>query len=81
MLSNVLNKIFKNSRSSQKDGNFCRKISQITMTKPLDVAYYKLAFTHRSMNIVDTQGNPKFLTWRIKDKALLSLIIIAYNSF
>ena len=37
--------------------------------------------------LLDTQGNlttsvnPDFLTWRIKDKALLSLIIIAYNSF
>lgn len=37
--------------------------------------------------LLDTQGNltmsvnPKFLTWRIKDKALLSLIIIAYNNF
>ncbi|WP_413513081.1 ribonuclease III [Myroides odoratus] len=58
MLNNVLNKIFKNSRSNQKDGNFCRQISQITKTKPFDVMYYKLAFTHRSMNILDKQGNP-----------------------
>jgi ribonuclease-3 len=53
-----LNKLIKNSRSSSEDGNFCRKISQITGTKPADVSYYRIAFTHRSMNLTDNNGNP-----------------------
>jgi ribonuclease-3 len=54
----LLNKLIKNSRSSSEDGNFCRKISQITGTKPADVSYYRIAFTHRSMNLTDNNGNP-----------------------
>ncbi|TDS56591.1 ribonuclease III [Myroides indicus] len=57
-MRSLLNKFMKNSRSSSEDGNFCRKISQITGTKPADVSYYRIAFTHRSMNLTDNSGNP-----------------------
>ena len=45
-----------NSRS-QEDGNFFMKISQILNFKPNNIGYYKKAFTHRSMNKKDENGN------------------------
>ncbi len=57
MLNTIFNKIFKNSRSIKKDGNFYQKIIQIIDAEPVDLAYYELAFTHRSMNKTDNQGN------------------------
>ena len=53
-----LKKIFKNSRSTNENGNFFKEISQITGIKPASIHYYELAFTHRSMNKTDEQGNP-----------------------
>lgn len=57
-MRSLLNKWIINSRSSKEDGNFCRKIYQITGIKPADISYYKIAFTHRSMNLTDNNGNP-----------------------
>lgn len=57
MLNNIFNKIFKNSRSYKKDGIFYRKIIQILNEEPVDINYYQLACTHRSMNKTDNQGN------------------------
>ncbi|HLV14546.1 MAG TPA: ribonuclease III [Xanthomarina sp.] len=45
-----------NSRS-KSDGNFFVFIHKILGFKPKTLNYYKTAFTHRSMNIKDSQGN------------------------
>lgn len=58
MLSKILKNIFKNSRPSNEDGIFYHKIFQIIGSKPIDISFYKIAFTHRSMNLTDNQGNP-----------------------
>jgi len=53
---NFVRNIF-NSRSN-KGGNFFIQIKHILGFKPLNMAYYKKAFTHRSMNIRDKKGTP-----------------------
>ncbi|WP_417888390.1 ribonuclease III [Xanthomarina gelatinilytica] len=45
-----------NSRS-KNDGNFFVFIHRILGFKPKSLKFYKTAFTHRSMNIKDSQGN------------------------
>ncbi len=52
---NFIRNIF-NSRSG-KDGNFFIVLSKTLEFKPNDIEVYKKAFTHRSMNIRDTQGD------------------------
>lgn len=46
-----------NSRSDQ-DGDFFFEITNILGFKPRELHYYKKAFTHRSMNKKDENGNP-----------------------
>lgn len=53
----LLNKISRNSRS-QEDGIFFDKIQQILGFKPINLKYYRKAFTHRSTNKFDEKGNP-----------------------
>ncbi|TYA60141.1 ribonuclease III [Formosa maritima] len=45
-----------NSRS-KIDGNFFVSMNKILGFKPKSLKFYKTAFTHRSMNIKDSQGN------------------------
>ena len=56
MLNTIYNKIFKNSRSTKKDGIFYQKLIRIIDAKPVNISYYELAFTHRSMNKTDSDG-------------------------
>lgn len=46
-----------NSRSD-KDGNFFIAMSKTLGFKPSNIQFYQKAFTHRSMNIRDKNGNP-----------------------
>ena len=46
-----------NSRS-KNDGNFFVSIQKILGFKPKNLNIYKTAFTHRSMNIKDSEGSP-----------------------
>lgn len=55
---NLFKKIFKSSRSIPGNGNFLKEIQSITGTKPICIRYYEIAFTHRSMNLTDENGNP-----------------------
>ena len=54
---NFIKKIVSKSRS-QEDGIFFEKISKILGFKPIELKYYKKAFTHRSANIQDEKGIP-----------------------
>ncbi len=79
MMSKFLNKIFKNSRTSNKYGNFSSKIANIIGMSPLDPLIYELAFTHRSMNKVDQNGNPtNYERLEFLGDAMLSSIIASY---
>src|SRR5690606_40760664 len=53
---NFLKKILKTSRTEQ-DGIFFSKIHKITGFKPQNLEVYQRAFTHRSANKTDEQGN------------------------
>ncbi|MHC5308492.1 ribonuclease III [Myroides sp. LJL116] len=78
-MSKFLNRIFKNSRTSDKYGNFSSKIAKIIGVTPLDPSIYKLAFTHRSMNIVDQNGNPiNYERLEFLGDAMLGSIIASY---
>lgn len=50
-IRNILNSRFK------RNGNFFMQLTKILGFKPKQIKFYKTAFTHRSMNIRDDQGN------------------------
>src|SRR5690606_14488785 len=50
-IRNILNSRFK------RNGNFFMELTKILGFKPKQVKFYKKAFTHRSMNIKDGEGN------------------------
>lgn len=54
---NIIKKIFSKSRSLE-DGIFFDKLEKILGFKPINLEHYKKAFTHRSMNKNDENGNP-----------------------
>ncbi|WP_338408894.1 ribonuclease III [uncultured Flavobacterium sp.] len=54
---NFLKKIALKSRSLE-DGIFFDKISKLLGFKPINLSFYKKAFTHRSANLLDENGNP-----------------------
>lgn len=73
----VIRKIF-NSRSS-KGGNFFVALTTIMGFKPQNLSHYKKAFTHRSLNIKDTDGNAvNFERMEFLGDAMLSAVIAAY---
>ncbi|MFI2741547.1 ribonuclease III [Zhouia sp. PK063] len=47
-----------NSRNSKEDGNFFLALKKMLGFTPKNLIYYKKAFTHRSANIKDENGNP-----------------------
>ena len=52
---NIIRKIF-NSRTSKRDGNFFVHLTKIIGFSPNDEKIYREAFTHRSMNIKNDNG-------------------------
>ncbi|WP_300567431.1 ribonuclease III [Flavobacterium sp.] len=74
----IIRKIFSNSRS-QEDGIFFSKIEQILGFKPANLIHYRKAFTHRSMNILDEQGNPlNYERLEFLGDAMLGSVIAAH---
>ena len=74
----LLNKIRKNSRS-QEDGIFFEKITKILGFEPIELRYYKKAFTHRSTNKVDEKGNPfNYERLEFLGDAMLGSVIAAH---
>lgn len=67
-----------NSRS-EEDGNFFMKLKSILGFSPKDTSIYKIAFTHRSMNRRDKEGNPiNYERLEFLGDAMLSAIIATH---
>ncbi|MFZ0490162.1 MAG: ribonuclease III [Salegentibacter sp.] len=67
-----------NSRSS-KGGNFFAFLQNIMGFSPKDISYYQKAFTHRSLNKKDEEGNAiNFERMEFLGDAMLSAVIAAH---
>ncbi len=74
-LKNIFNK---NSRSTEV-GNFFTIIEPIVGFKPNNLEYFEKAFTHRSSNKVDADGNPlNYERLEFLGDSMLSSVIAAY---
>ena len=72
---NIFNK---NSRSTEV-GNFFVSVQAILGFKPNNIAYFEKAFTHRSSNRVDDNGNPlNYERLEFLGDSMLSSVIAAY---
>lgn len=72
-IRNILNSRFK------RNGNFFMELTKILGFKPKTIKYYKKAFTHRSMNIKDTKGNPfNYERLEFLGDAMLSSVIASH---
>lgn len=67
-----------NSRSDE-DGNFFVRLKNILGFKPNEILVYRIAFTHRSMNKRDNEGNPiNYERLEFLGDAMLSSIIATH---
>lgn len=74
----ILKKIFSKSRTLE-GGIFFDAITKILGFKPVTVEYYQRAFTHRSSNKMDINGNPiSYERLEFLGDAMLSSVIAAY---
>lgn len=74
----ILNKIFTKSRSPE-DGIFFKSIKGILGFDPINLDCYKKAFTHRSLNKMDKNGNPiSYERLEFLGDAMLSSVIAAH---
>ncbi|WP_345273639.1 ribonuclease III [Flaviramulus aquimarinus] len=72
-IRNILNSRFK------RNGNFFMELAKILGFKPKKLKYYKKAFTHRSMNIKDSKGNPfNYERLEFLGDAMLSSVIASH---
>ncbi|MBN9283433.1 MULTISPECIES: ribonuclease III [Flavobacterium] len=74
----IIKKIFSNSRSNE-DGIFFDEIQKILGFKPANLNHYRKAFTHRSMNKTDEDGNPlNYERLEFLGDAMLGSVIAAH---
>ena len=74
----ILKKIFTKSRTLE-DGIFFDKIKNILGFDPITLACYQKAFTHRSLNKLDSNGNPiSYERLEFLGDAMLSSVIAAH---
>ena len=74
----LFKKIIKNSRSPE-DGIFFDSIQKILGFNPVNLDFYKKAFTHRSSNRQDISGNPiNYERLEFLGDAMLSAVIAAH---
>lgn len=75
----LLKKIFtRNSRPSE-GGNFFVAIEKIIGSKPINLKFYEKAFTHRSSNKLDANGNPlNYERLEFLGDSMLSSVIAAH---
>lgn len=67
-----------NSRSF-RGGNFFMSLTKIIGFKPRDISHYKKAFTHRSLNKKDSEGNAvNFERMEFLGDAMLSAVIASH---
>lgn len=67
------------SRHNSEDGNFFLKLENILGFRVKSKTLYVKAFTHRSMNIKDDQGNPiNYERLEFVGDAMLSAVVAAY---
>ena len=72
-IRNILNSRFK------RNGNFFMELTKILGFKPKNVKYFRKAFTHRSMNIKDTKGDPfNYERLEFLGDAMLSSVIASH---
>jgi ribonuclease III len=72
-------KIFTKNSRSQQDGNFFSDLESILGFKPITLLYYQKAFTHRSKNKMDSNGNPlNYERLEFLGDAMLSAVIAAH---
>lgn len=75
---NIIRKIF-NSRRDKNDGNFFIELTDIIGFQPQDEAIYREAFTHRSMNIKNENGEViNYERLEFLGDAMLGLVISNY---
>jgi ribonuclease-3 len=74
----IIRKIFSKSRSTE-DGIFFDSIQKILGFAPVNLDFYKKAFTHRSSNRLDILGNPiNYERLEFLGDAMLSSVIAAH---
>ena len=74
----IIKKIFSKSRSIE-DGIFFTKIEKILGFKPLNLTHFRKAFTHRSMNKLDENGNAiNYERLEFMGDAMLGSVIAAH---
>ena len=74
----IIRNIFKNSRSSE-NGNFFLKLKPILGFSPKNEDLFVNAFTHRSMNLKDSKGNPiNYERLEFVGDAMISAVIASY---
>lgn len=77
-MKRIFRKIFKISRSLE-DGIFFSEIEEILGFKPIKLANYRKAFTHRSSNKLDEKGNAiSYERLEFLGDAMLSSVIAAH---
>ncbi len=75
----VIKKIFNQSRRSPEDGIFFDEMKKLLGFNPIDLAHYRKAFTHRSSNKVDDNGNPvNYERLEFLGDAMLGSVIAAH---
>lgn len=75
---NIIRKIFSKSRSHE-DGIFFNSLEKILGFPPNDLEPYQKAFTHRSSNKLDKQGNPmNYERLEFLGDAMLGSVIAGY---
>jgi ribonuclease-3 len=75
---NIIKKIFSKSRSLE-DGIFFDTIQKILGFQPINIEFYKKAFTHRSSNKLDEAGHPiNYERLEFLGDAMLSAVIAAH---
>lgn len=73
----IIKKIFSKSRTAE-DGIFYEKIKDIIGFEPKNIENYKTAFTHRSLNKLNANGNPiSYERLEFLGDAMLSAVIAA----
>lgn len=75
----ILKKIFSRNSRPIEDGNFFVTVQQIIGFKPIQLRYYEKAFTHRSSNKTDENGNPlNYERLEFLGDSMLSSVIAAH---